>query len=485
MHIHVIYGKMSRYDQANGQPFSGCAGDYFLNRTLRLLPSLRAGATWDTRIIGTADMAQPFVPGARILMLGDAPLQLAGLDRNLNKHRGYCLYVPCPRTQHQHMAVATYHPIDCWDMVAEEDDDEDDDAAESKDVGGTKRRNFLAWALHDFLKLTKQPGPRWALDLLPNPTFNLYADASEAARWLLALPAGTVLTLDIECRIQDHVLDCIGLRANGQAYVVGCYRPDNTLAFKSRAELALFWRALMTTFLRADITVCGHNLGFDLSILCVLWGLPLPANLYDTMIAMHRAEPLLEKSLSHAISHSLYTGRNHKADICPNLSFENYNRLRQYNAEDLVRTEQLRAAQLRNAADRPDLLTAIRQGNELLFSTLMMSLTGIPTSSAHIAASRERLLLKAEQLRRIIEILTGVPDFNPGSPQQVAHFIYTRLGYPVLEETDSGAPATGSKILYTLQTKQNNPLFPLLVQYKETRKAATAMDFKPLKLPKI
>jgi len=486
MHIHVIYGKLSRYDQANGVPFSGVAGDFFKKRTLNLLDTLRPGSTWDLRVLGTLDMSRPFQPGARIFLLGESALALAQVDAHLNKNRGYCLTVPCPRTGRPHMAIATYHPIDCWDLVAEEsDDDEEDDEPEDKDVGGTKRRNFLAWAVRDFAKLISQDGPDWRLDPLPNPTYNKYATATDCANWLNSLPAGTFLTIDIECRIPDFVLDCIGFRANGQSFVVGCYKPDNTMAFSSRIELAKFWRAMVTLFRRRDITICGHNLGFDLSVLALGWGLPLPYNLYDTMIAAHRADPIMEKSLSHCISHLLYTPRNHKADICPNVSFTNFARLCQYNSEDVVRTEQLRIATEERYRSREDIIKAIRQGNELLHSTLMMSLTGIETDAAKIAQTRDFLMRKATQLRRVLQILTGLPEFNPGSPDQVAAFLYDTLKYPVLEYTEAGGRATGAKILYTLQTKQNNPIFPLLVGYKETRKAATAMDFKPLRLPKI
>lgn len=477
----VIYGRLTRLDAANGNvPFSGGPGAMFKHRTLDLLPS---STPIEIRTLGTPACALPYPPNARVLLLGPEALRFAGLDPNLNKHRGYCLNVLSPRTGTLHAALATYHPIDCWEFSAADDDSDDDDSADSaehKDVAATKRANFFGWAMKDFWKLVLRATPTWPYDPLPKPSF-LDAAHDTISDWLRCLPSGSDLVLDIECRPQDHSLDVIGLRSNGRAFVAPIYSPTNQIAFPSRQILGRFYRALTHTFLRDDITIVGHNLAFDLAVLAVELGLPIPTRLYDTMIAMHRAEPLLEKSLSHAISYYLVTPRNHKADICPNTTIENYHRLRQYNSEDLIRTEQLKAAQLRTHADNPGLAAAVQQGNELLHVTLLMSLTGIHTNPEATAAQAEAHLQRAEQMARVARVLTGRPGFNPASPDQTADFFYTQLHYPVLEQTDSGQPATGAKALYSLQTLQPNPLIPVIIEHRECKKAASSLKFRPFK----
>lgn len=484
----VVYGRLSRYDKANGDaPFAGAAGDMFKHRTLDLAAA--SGVPVDIRVLGTADMMRPFPFGSRVLLLGEDALTIAGFtgqNLNLNKHRGYCLTVRSPVTNTQHAAIATYHPIECWDFTQVEpsDDDDDTDGGDSeKDMAATKRQNFFSWALHDFWKLLTHAQPAWKIQPLPQPAF-LEATYDQIAAWINALPAGAHVTLDIECR-HDFSLDVIGIRANGQAFVIPWYRWDNIMWFKSMRELGLIWRSLAKLFLRTDITIVGHNLAFDLAVLCVTLGLPLPQRLYDTMIAMHRTEPLLEKSLSHAISYYLCTPRNHKADICPNVSPNNFARLRQYNAEDLIRTEQLREAQIDRARTRPDYQTAIQQGNELLHATLMMSLTGIATDQRASDAARDAYLLHAKNMKRCCEVLTGIKDFNPASPDQVGAYFYGKLRYPVTEITDTGAPATGAKAMYSLQIAQQNPLIPLIIEFREAKKAASSLEFRRFRLPRI
>lgn len=479
----VVYGRLARYDKANGAaPFSGAPGAMFKHRTIDLLD-----CPCEIRVMNTPDMLRPFPPQSRVVLLGEDALALATGDTNLNKHRGYCLTVTSPGTLTQHAAIATYHPIDCWDFTRVEGDDDNDDengSDESKDVAGTKRANFFAWALRDFWKLVHHAKPNWVIHPLPLPSYEP-AEHDYVATWLRSLPPETRLVLDIECRIQDHSLDVIGLRANGRAFVVPFYLPSERIAFRSYESLGRFWRALAETFLRPDIVIVGHNLSFDLAVLAVHSGLPIPLRLYDTMIAMHRLEPLMEKSLSHAISFFLRTPRNHKADICPNTSQENFTRLCQYNSEDLIRTEQLRLEQLRLTEDQPERRHAIDTGNELLHVTMMMSLTGIPTCETAIAAAKEAHELRAEQYRRIAACLTNRPEFNPASPEQVADFFYRELNYPVMELTDSGQPATGAKALYELQLAQNNPVIPVIIEHREAKKASTSMDFKPLTLKSI
>lgn len=108
-----------------------------------------------------------------------------------------------------------------------------------------------------------------------------------------------------------------------------------------------------------------------------------------------------------------------------------------------------------------------------------MSFTGLTIDVAKLEEKKESLSLKAAQLLRVIRILTGKPDFNPGSGKQIAEWFYDFLTYEPPAYTDADAPATDEKSLLKLQLKQPNPLIPLILAYKATTKERSMLDFKP------
>ncbi|ASZ76646.1 DNA polymerase I [Clostridium phage CP3] len=59
---------------------------------------------------------------------------------------------------------------------------------------------------------------------------------------------------------------------------------------------------------------------------------------------------------------------------------------------------------------------------------------------------------------------TNGQDINWSSPKQVGEFLYDTLGLPVIEVTDSGAPATGESVLLRLRDK--HPAVELLLQHR-------------------
>jgi hypothetical protein len=466
-HLTIIYGGLSRYDQANGdKPFSGTAGDFFIHRTFDIEPKPSA---IDIRVAGTADMTRPYTPGSRFLLLGTEALRFLGQDDNLPKQRGLILTSPIGTP-----AVATFHPIDCWDLKSYEDTgDAVDDKTESKDVGPTSRANFIHWAILDYRRLMSVP---WPLPVV-RPSVPYIAPAAKFVVGFLSSISNTHAVLDIETRRQDHSLDCIGVRALGHTVVIPFYRHTNQL-FYTPAETAAIYRALYTLLLNPTVTIVGHNLGFDLSVLSFKYNLPLPSHLFDTMLHMHREFPLLEKSLSHALSQYTHATRNHKADSAPNNSGDNFLRLMNYNANDVFYTEQVYLEQLRRIALDADLADATMWANRTLRTTLIMSMTGVRIDVAERDKQVAAQELIAAQYLRCLRILIGDPLFNPESPQQCARFFYEQLRYPVEDITESGAAATGTKTLYKLQLKQPNPTIPLIIAAREAATAAGLLRFR-------
>lgn len=466
MHLIVLYS-MSRYDLAQSPPipFSGSAGAMFKHRTLDLLPP---GTTYDIQRIDMPCNSGRLQHDTRYLALGRYALKfIQPVDDDLNKNRGLVLtYNGCP-------AIATYSPIDCWDFKHQDDDeDEDDDKEDAKDVGPTSRANFLHWAIRDIRKLVSLPWPLPADCSIPP---FIAPPAEHVVQWLHRVHDYAII--DIETRRQDHSLDCIGFRANGTALVVPFYRHNSEL-FYSLPETARIYRAVAHLLSRQDVVIVGHNLGFDLAVLGLKYNLPIPPRVYDTMLAMHRELPQLEKSLSHALSEYTFAQRNHKADIAANVSWANFQRLLAYNANDVLWTEKIYLEQLRRAQSDSALADAIDIANRTLRTTLMISLTGTRIDLFERERQIQRSQFRAAQLTRVIRLLTNEPEFNPNSSKQIAAYFYDKLKYPCDTFTETGARAADSKTLYKLQTKQPNPLIPLIIAAKEEDKAHSALEFR-------
>lgn len=468
-HLTVLYGGYSRYDLAQSppKPFSGSAGDMFIHRTFDLIKP----AAIDIRICGTPQMAYPFVHNTRFLLLGPLALKEVGFEEpNIFKERGIV------HTYRGRPAICTFHPIDCWDFKKTDFNselDEEDDKEDPKDVGPTSRGNYLHWAMLDYRKLMTLPWPLPAIV----PAQKYIAPPANAVVDFINSLANCYAIIDIETRRQDHSLDCIGILSGGVSLVIPFYSPNNGLYY-SPVDTARIYRALHNAFLRPSVLWVGHNITFDLSVLCFRYGLPVPTSLYDTMLGMHREFPQLEKSLSHALSLYTFATRNHKADAAPNTSTENFRRLLDYNAGDLLWTREVFVEQVRRQQGDSALATAVGRANATLRTCLIISFTGIRLDLDERDRQIQRQLFAAQQWTRVLRILTDNPEFNPGSTQQCAAFIYHKLGYPIEERTEAGAPSTGTKQLYLLHIKQPNPIFPLIIAAREANKAASMLKFR-------
>lgn len=458
--LTIFYPPLTRFDLENSLvPFSGTPGNMFKHRTLDLIPDL----TYDIRL----PESRGFLATPRTdfcLVLGaDACGKVLG-DRNINKHRGF-------RKSYGNVpTIVTYSHMDCWDF--RDDDDESGAGDNDKDVSVTRRSNYLFWALADFRKLFKPIRPHSARQTIFKPDLQLVNSLLDRA------PSDLFVSLDIETRPQDNTLDCIGLgffvKSTWYLYIIPIYGPDHLLVYSQR-DLAGFWRALTSALLSGRIIWIGHNLAFDLSILHHYYRLPFPRRIHDTMLCMHRDNPFTDKSLAHAIS--LYTDStdNHKGDFCPNISQVHFTKLLKYNSDDVYWTGEVALRQLENVSRRAD----YQQVNDSQYVCLVMSFTGIEINTTQLESEKSRLTLKAAQLERVIRILTGRPNFNPNSGQQIAQYFYDTLTYEPPSLTDSGAPATDEKSLLKLQLKQSNPIIPLILAFKETSKELSMLNFKP------
>ena len=461
-HLTILYPELNRFDTANGNvPFSSTAGDFFKHRTLDHIPDL----VIDIRLPGSYHTH--LVPGTRILGLGSSACRAVAGDTNLNKHRGY------RKSFLGHPAIVTYDHLSCWEF---KDDEDNVLAADDKDVGVTRKANYLFWTLADFKKLFTAPLPHTKHIHESHPPLSKFLHLLDKA------PAGGCFVLDIETRVQDNCLDAIGIGYVGHSAVhtqsVPMYYSDNTAVYQQR-DLAKLWRSLYNFLNRRDITIIGHNLAFDLSILHYYYHLPIPKNVHDTMLFMHRDNANIDKSLSHAISYYTDAAENHKGELCTNTSQKNFSQLLEYNGKDLYWTAEVYRRQIAKLPTRPALAHAVSIANRAQHLCLLMSFTGIEVNQPALEKQKDLLKSKLAQWDRVAAILTARPGFNCNSTKQVAEYFYDTLHYEILEFTDKGAPAADEKTLYKLQLRQPNPLLALILAYRSAKKELGMLEFLP------
>lgn len=473
-HLTILYQRNHYDNQAKDEgypPFSAAPGKLFKERTLDLYPTIQT----DIRILGDDNFISPLQQDTKILALGQTILtHCFGAGKAIDKERGYRL------TYQGRPAIATYSPIECWEFRADDEEtDEENEKGNEKDAGRTRRSNRLFWAAQDFEKLLRPPRR------FVNPTVRIRPDILRVAAAIDNLAPGSVIITDIETRRHDNCLDCLGLgifpfadKPNDLLVaVIPIYDWNNKLAY-SQQYIAILWRALYKAFLRRDITIVGHNLSFDLSNLHHYYHLPIPYKLHDTMLFMHRHWPLADKSLHHAIA--LYTDAavSHKDNLVPNISLINEMKVLEYNGQDIVWTAEVYRGQLevmRTAT--PEFRAAIQDANAIQRTTLFMTFTGMRVDERAHAARQTQLQTKLNTLERLVLALTDKELINPNAAQQCARYFYVNLNYPIIALTETGAPAMSEKIIYELQLKQDNPLFALIIAYRETKKELSMLNF--------
>ncbi len=448
--LTLVLDKPSRFDKIHGKLLSGLVNDWFQQACLPTVPLA------STHICDLTDLGSIPNTTKKVLVLGDA-----AKERLMPNGRvGYAQMIPSLRA----LGMAAYYPQDCCDVrqVETEDEDEDADAtsdSETKNDYPTRRSNYRFWTSWFAKKLVKgtqqMPG---------NPRIIVKPDLKKLCTELDQV-SDLPIYLDIETSMRNQNLACIGLSWKGlhpTIYVVPIYPLSGVLEY---ADIMPFIVSLFRAFTRNTIVI--HNAMFDLTVLCGFYGMPLPKAVYCTMCSNHRLFPKEEKSLAHVIAQ--WTWLHYHKDV----NSDPYDMGQQiamwdYNGRDVFALPFIMDAQLAyaNAGQR----ASIEQSNESLIPYLHTSLIGLPIDRYKWQLTEQRLQQRAHNLKRICSLLTGIADFNPAGPKQCADFFHKKLGYPVVELTDTGAPKLGRKQLYKLAISYPNPAITAVIAYRKTAK---------------
>lgn len=316
-------------------------------------------------------------------------------------------------------------------------------------------------------------------------------EATELDEYLESIQYSPYLAVDVETfslQVQHRGLASIGFATSmteGAAILVDLDEPN---AAAIRAKLKNFFinyrHAGACIFHRAvfDVVTLVTQLYMEhpLDIRGLKDGVSYFENCHDTqIIANHCVNNVNRPSLKLKHLAQPYLG-NWAVDVNDVRSLPT-DKLLDYNAKDCIATYWLFETMMpRLIEDNQEYVynTVTRPSIAVLSEAMCM---GMPTDPAKVAEAREGISAIAKDMQdsiaaspmvrnlemertaakmqaRTAELKTKIPTlaecyepFNPGSGQQLAQLLYDKLGFPIIERTKSGAPATDKDTLKALK----------------------------------
>jgi len=490
--LTVILSNPSRFDTVNLLSASG--GHLFGNFCLR--PEYNV-MQCDIRV--TEDKT-PFLPDTKcIVVMGEAAMYdwIPEARKNtLNEARGSVFSVQgIP-------AIPTFFPQDAADIKAYEqqlnpaskeyapDDDgwgdDDDDAEDAKTLGRTKRSNYAFWIRAD-LKKCKHILSH-GVPSRTEPTYKIYPSSDEVIQ-VLSREKGQHLYFDIETDYEEQNMQCFAFTFDGKTiYSVPILTYDYVPAYSGYVHII---RAL-TNAIHNNILVAHNGSCFDYFVLAYKYSIPV-REVYDTMIAMQRCFPDVEKSLGHCTSYWTWE-RFHKDEDSKGYVTKDQMMARlRYCGKDVYTMYLVHQAIESYAKTIPGLQDSIRVANNSIVPYLTTSMQGIRYDAEILNTTRNENDRLMEQYLRIINNLIGDTALTeirrtikgkarafPGSNTQCCHYFHEMLGYPVVARSkQTGKPSLGKKAMYKLALTHDNPVIRLTLMFRAVQKEYGTLRFLP------
>jgi hypothetical protein len=496
--LTVILANPSRLDKT--QLLSGVGAGYLLNGCLQ--PTNNT-LQCDVRLVTDPS---PLLPDTKcILALGeDAIHRLCPESRrnSLNEIRGsvynYCGIPTIPsyfpqdcvgRDVFENLEVKLnplnkyYQHPDSNENFTPEDEEEED----VKRHGRTSRKNFSFWLRADVKKCQRILGNAGVTPTLnyPKAIYHVYPTADEVIN-LLENTKGQFLYFDIETDYEEQNFQCFAFSFDG--INIHCVPILDYSYQPSYSGCHYILRALAIAF--HNNTLVAHNgAGFDFFVLGYKYRIAIN-RVYDTMIAMFRCFPDVEKSLGHCTSYWTWEHFHKDEDSLGYRTKDQMMKRLEYCGKDVYTMFLIHQEITKYAKTVPGLTESIECAMDAIRPYVTMSLKGIsfdPEKVRESAFENDRLM---EQYDRIIkfligplsmlEIQGGKDRMFAGSNKQVAHYLHDMLGYSIIMRTDTGAPSVGKKTLYKLALKhEDNPVIQFILAYRTLAKEYGTYKFIP------
>lgn len=282
---------------------------------------------------------------------------------------------------------------------------------------------------------------------------------------IFALDTETTSLVARHAKLVGVSLSCMA----GQA----CYIPVGHVEGKQLDMTSVLF-ALSDLFADRDLTMVGHNLKYDLTILETVGLLP-QCQLADTMLisyvldaaaGRHDMDSLAKRLLGvETTSYEDVCGKGAKQIRFDEVALESASH---YASEDADITLRLYNQFVERLNQVPS-LQSIYQELELPVMQILREMEnhGALLDVDILNAQSVTLGVRLEQLESEAQALAGRP-FNLASPKQLQEILFDELQLPVLKKTPKGAPSTNEEVLQELAL--DYPLPKLLIEHRSLSK---------------
>lgn len=373
-------------------------------------------------------------------------------------------------------------------------DGEEMEEGDVKRLGRTKRTNYAFWLKSDTVKvkqlmeLVKVP---WRPVNVPQSKYRIFP-SSEEVIYELNSHVNQTLYLDLETDFEQKNLQCFAFTFTGDIiYSVPVldfnYRPAYT-------DYPRVMQALANS-ISSNLVVAHNGSCFDFLVLSHKYKIPI-GKVYDTLIAMHRCFPDVEKSLGHCTSLWTFEKFHKDEDSVGYHTHKQMTDRMRYCGKDVYTMYLIKQAIDIYAKTIPGLEKSINDAMRCIRPYLISTLTGIKVNEKLVnekCTENDRLM---EQYNRLIEYFIGSDGMDKvregkknlgmfsGSNLQCCRYFHELLDYPVAgygkpNQFGERKPSLGKKNLYKLALKHENPVINLVLAYRETRKETSRLRFLP------
>ena len=404
------------------------------------------------------------------------------------------------------ICIPTFFPQDAADMKAYEqqlnplsadyqpdaNEYDNDDDGDVKRHGKTARRNYAFWLRADTRKckaIIANDG-KIPTSEFPEPVYRIYPPAEEAI-CLLETVRGEHLYFDIETDFSEQNLQCFAFSFDG----VNIYSVP-VLDYNYRPAYSTYHRIMRALAIALDAnTVVAHNgAAFDFFVLASKYRIPVK-RCYDTMLAMHRCFPDVEKSLGHCVSYWLWEKFHKDEDSHGYLTRDQMMARLRYCAKDVRTMFLIHKAIEKYAKTIPGLERSIETAMSCIRPYLTTTLQGIRYDQQKVDAIKKendelmmqyermiKLLIGETGLKQIADGVRGKPKMFAGSNRQNVIYFHELLGYPVVARSQkTKEPSLAKQAMFKLALKHDNPVIQLVLAYRGVQKEYGTLKFVPWK----
>ncbi len=229
----------------------------------------------------------------------------------------------------------------------------------------------------------------------------------------------------------------------------------------------------------------GQNIKYDMSVLA-RHGVTLQGVAFDTMLesyvfnsvaSRHNMDDLALKYLGmKTISFESIAGKGAKQLTFNQIALEQAGPYAAEDADITLRLHQKLWPQIAKEAS----LQGIFTDYELPLVSILSKIerTGVLIDSMMLANQSSEIAQSLDSLEQKAYEIAG-EKFNLGSPKQLQHIFFEKLGYPIIKKTPKGAPSTAEEVLVELAL--DYPLPKIILEHRSLSKLkSTYTDKLPL-----